>query len=358
MRVLHVVTRMNVGGVATLVRNLANELPAHGLETVLATGAVQDGEIEVADLPPGVVRVPGLGRAPRAADEVRALRALRALIRDVEPDIVHTHTAKAGVLGRLAAEGTGLPRVHTFHGHLLHGYFGPAVTTAVCSVERALAARTDLLISSGARVGADLRAAGVGRRSAWRNIPPGVVPPPFVGAREPGTVAFVSRLVPVKRPDRVLDVARLLPYARFIVAGDGPLRDELEAAAPPNVEFVGWVSKVGTIYGRAELVLLCSENEAMPLALVEGALCGLPAVTTDAGSACEVVDDGRSGLIVQPDPAALAEAISELLTDDNRRRAMGRAALHDARRRHTVEAMARAHVTAYEQVASMSSRRR
>lgn len=350
MRVLHVVTRMNVGGVATLVASLAEQLPNHGVETVLAIGEVQDGEVEVADLPAGVVRVPGLGRSPRASDDARALRSLRRLVRTVRPDVVHTHTAKAGVLGRLAAEGLGRPRVHTFHGHLLQGYFSPVVSRAVVTVERALAARTDVLISSGARVGEELRAAGVGRRARWVNIPPGVIAPRAAGPRESRTVAFISRLVPVKRLDRLMEVAHLLPDVRFLVAGDGPLREGLERAAPANVKWLGWVPDVGAVYGRCELVLLCSDNEAMPLALIEGALCGLPSVTTDVGSAAEVVLHGKTGLVADATPRALADALALLLGDDDLRAAAGSAALENAQRRYTVDAMTVAHVELYREL--------
>lgn len=347
MKVLHVVTRMNVGGVASLVLNLVDGLPAHGVEVVLATGEVQEGEVETAGLPPGTVRVAGLGRAPRASDDLRALRALRALVRENRPDVVHTHTAKAGALGRAAPEGTGARRVHTFHGHLLRGYFSPAVTRAVTLAEAGLAARTDVLVSSGARVGEELRAAGVGRRARWVDIPPGVVPPVASGTPQPRTVAFVGRLVPVKRVDRLLAVARLLPDVRFLVAGDGPLRGALEAAAPPNVEFLGWVADTGTVYGRASMVLLCSDNEAMPLALLEGALCGLPGVTTDAGSAAEVVEHGVTGLVSGAAPEELAAAVRRLLDDEPARAAAGQAARARALARHSTDAMCRAHADVY-----------
>lgn len=347
MKVLHVVTRMNVGGVAVLVRNLANGLPAQGVNVVLAIGEAQDGELEIADLPADVVRVPGLGRAPRASDDLLALRSLRRLVREVRPDVVHTHTAKAGALGRMASEGLRAARVHTFHGHLLQGYFRPAVTHGVTAIEAALASRTDLLVSSGERVGSELRAAGVGRGRRWAHIPPGIVPPVTCGTPEPRTVALVGRLVAVKRVDRLLNAARLLPDVRFLVAGDGPLRASLEAVAPPNVMFLGWVTDTGAVYGRAQAVVLCSENEAMPLALIEGALCGLPAVTTNAGSAAEVVEHRITGLVSGDSPAELAEAIRELLDDGARRAEMGQAARAAAEARHSVEAMCRAHAAAY-----------
>lgn len=343
---------MNVGGVATLVLNLMRGLPEHGVEVVLATGAVQEGELEIDGVPAEAVRVPGLGRSPRPGDDLRALRAVRSLVRRLRPDIVHTHTAKAGALGRLGVEGLSARRVHTFHGHLLRGYFGPRMTRGVVLAEGILASRTDLLISSGGRVGAELRTAGVGRNRPWVDIPPGVTSPTCLGAREPRTVALVGRLVPVKRVDRLIEAARLLPDVRFLVAGDGPQREALQSGAPENVEFLGWVTDPGVVYSRAQAVVLCSENEAMPLALIEGALCGLPGITTDAGSAAEVVQHGVTGLVVDGSSEALADAVGALLADEQRRARMGRAAEQVARERYTVDAMCRAHALTYASVCS------
>lgn len=339
---------MNVGGVAALVGQLVEALPEHGVDAVLATGDVQEGEQEVDTLPLGTVRLPGLVRAPRPQDDLRALRALRRLIREVQPDVVHTHTAKAGVLGRLAAEGIGPARVHTFHGHLLRGYFTRPLTGAVTGAERLLALRTDLLISSGAVVGRELRAVGVGRSRPWANIPPGIQPPVLTGTTEPRTVAFLGRLVAVKRVDRLLHVARLLPDVTFLIAGDGPLRVTLTRQAPANVEFLGWTSDVGAVLGRAQIVALTSDNEAMPLALVEAAMSGLPAVTTDAGAAREVVQHGKTGMVVSS-PEEMAEAIGLLLSDDRSRLAMGSAAAERALRRFSVRGMVEQHVSAYSQ---------
>jgi hypothetical protein len=169
--VLHVIGRLNVGGPARLVTGLALQ----GRHAV-AAGAVQDGEVEHEDLS-GVDlhRIAGLGRKVQAADDARALRALVHLLRAERPLLVHTHTAKGGALGRAAAEAARVPlRVHTFHGHLLHGYFSPRTTAAVVTVERTLARRTDRLVAVGTRVRDDLLAAGVGRPEQYAVIPPGV----------------------------------------------------------------------------------------------------------------------------------------------------------------------------------------
>lgn len=349
MRVVQVIARMNVGGPAALLVQLLEGLP----DTHLLTGTVDVDEADHLDLrAPGVARtvVPGLGRSPRAADDLRALGGLVHELRRLRPDVVHTHTAKAGALGRLAARAAGVrTTVHTFHGHLLHGYFSPAVTRGVVLTERALARRTTALVAVGERVRDDLVAAGVGRLDAYRVIPPGVQVPPVdraaaaasLGVTGP-TVSVVSRLTRVKRPDRVLAVARLLPDVTFLVAGEGPLFAETRAAAPPNVRMLGWRDDVHVVHAAAGATLLTSDNEGMPVSLVEAALCGTPAVSTDAGSAREVV----TGEVTGPEPAALAAALRRVLAQP----ALGELARQRARDRFSPAAMVEAHRSLYAEL--------
>lgn len=356
-RVLHVIGRLNVGGPARLVTQVARS----GHQAV-AAGAVQPGEVELEDLA-GVDlrRVAGLGRRVRPADDARALAALVRLLHAERPAVLHTHTAKGGALGRLAAEPTGVPvRVHTFHGHLLHGYFPARTTAAVTAVERALARRTTRLVAVGARVRDDLLAAGVGEPGQWTVIPPGVqlppLPPRAQARRSLGldddrpVLAYVGRLARIKRPERLLELARRVPDALVLVVGDGLDRARLEACAPANVVFLGWRRDVETVYAAADLVVLTSDNEGMPLVLAEAALAGLPAVTTAAGSADEVVLDGVTGSVVPPDDDALAAAVARLLSDDDLRRRAGAAAREHALATFTVEHMVAAHLRMYAEL--------
>ena len=346
--VVHVIARMNVGGPASLITHLLEGLP----DQTLLTGAVEGGEADYLELrarATGHVRVPGLGRSVRPTDDARAFAFLVRELRRRRPDVVHTHTAKAGVLGRLAARVAGVPHVvHTFHGHLLHGYFSPGVTRAVVQAERALARTTDRIIAVGERVRDDLLAAHVGRVHQYDVIPPGVTvpePPSREDARtalglseHSRVVATVGRLIAIKRPDRLLEVARRLPDVMFVVAGEGPLITETRLTAPPNVRFLGWRADVETVYAAADLALLTSDNEGMPVSLVEAALCGTPAVSTDVGSAREVV----VGEVTRSDPDSLAAAVRRVLVAD-----LGDQAKQNALRRFSVEAMLEAHRALY-----------
>jgi glycosyltransferase involved in cell wall biosynthesis len=351
LRVLRVIARMNVGGPALQITALARGLDPDRFEQRLLTGLVDEGEADYRQVRAPDVHadvIPGLGRSPRPLDDLRALRDLHRTMRTFRPHIVHTHTAKAGALGRLAARGAGVPAVvHTFHGHLLHGYFSPAVTRAVILTERTLARATTRLFAVGDQVRDELLAAGIGRPEQYRVVPPGVdlsqLPAWDAARKELGlpldvpVVAFVGRLTAVKRPDRLIQVfaraSASRPDAVLAVAGEGDLLEEMRRQAAPmgdRVRFLGWRGDVGTVLAAADLVLLTSDNEGMPVSLIEAAMAGRPAVTTNVGSAGEVVSDGETGFVTGTDVDAIADAVRVLLERPELREKFGMAAARRA----------------------------
>ncbi len=360
-RVLRVIARMNVGGPAVQVTGLMLELDRTRFDQRLLVGECGRDEADylaVHNLDLGEVRVPGLGRAVRTFDDANALRRLVTELRTFRPDVVHTHTSKAGVLGRVAI---GLARVrprpvvvHTFHGHLLNGYFGSVGTAAVVAVERTLARRTDRLVAVGDRVRDELVAAGIGRPDQYAVVAPGVSiasAPSIADARDElgiapdaSVVAYVGRLTRIKRPDRLVATAkrvlRQVPNAVFIIAGDGDLlaqtRDQARELGDA-VRFLGVRREVQVVLAAADVVLLTSDNEGMPVSLIEASMAGRPAVTTAVGSAGEVVLDGRTGFVVDPEVELLADAVVRLLSQPELRERMGAAA-----RGHACERFSRA----------------
>lgn len=369
LRVVRIIGRMNVGGPALQVSALAGGLDPQRFDHRILVGGVGPGEadfITVRQPDLAVTRIDGLGRSPHATSDARALAALVAVLRRVRPHIVHTHTAKAGVLGRVAARLCGVPHtVHTFHGHLLHGYFPPPVTAAVRLTERGLATGTSRLVAVGRRVSEELLAAGIGRPEQYVVVPPGIQQPAAPSQAEArrrldlpadvGVVAFVGRLTGVKRPDRFAEVATAVaaqrPDTRFLVAGDGDLLAQARAATRhlgDRVRFLGWRPDVEVVHAAADLTLLTSDNEGMPVSLIEAALVGRPAVTTDVGSAAEVVAHGQTGFVTPPDARPLAEAALALLADEGLRRAMGDAATERARRLFSAERLVADTAALYE----------
>jgi glycosyltransferase involved in cell wall biosynthesis len=357
VRLARVIARLNVGGPARHVLAAARGLsPEFG--TTLLTGDVGPGEAEatawIAESGVAPERVPGLGRAVRPLDDLRALSRLTARLRELRPDVVHTHTAKAGTLGRVAARRAHVPVVvHTFHGHVFTGYFGRAVSAAIVRWERHLAAATDAIVAVSPEVAHDLvETYRVAPREKVHVIPPGIDVARFRSsasrrdaarsalgiAPEAAVVVWCGRLVAVKDVDCALDVlGRLLARSAgnappvLLVAGDGPLRASAEARATPGARFLGNVADVPELLAAADVALLTSRNEGTPVALVEAAAAGLPAVATRVGGVPSVVADGETGLLAPPgDRDALAGHLRELLADAPRRRAMGDAAARRA----------------------------
>jgi glycosyltransferase involved in cell wall biosynthesis len=341
---MRVIARMNVGGPALQAAALMRGLDAERFDQRLYCGFVGSGEADYVDLrAPDVAvhRVPTLGRAIRPADDARTLMRLTTAMRRFRPHIVHTHTAKAGALGRLAAVLARVPvRVHTFHGHMLYGYFSKPQTRLIVQAESTLAKISDHLITVGNRVRDDLVTAGIGRLEQYLVVPPGTSLGPLpdrAAARLelgiPGdgpVVAYVGRLTRIKRPDRLMDVARqvqrLVPGARFMVCGGGDAVGEVEAAAESldgSLRLLGWRADVETVYAAADLVILTSDNEGTPLSLIEAGLAGLPSVATRVGSVAEVVQDGVTGLLAYRSTYELTRHITRLLLDEPLRREMG-----------------------------------
>jgi glycosyltransferase involved in cell wall biosynthesis len=369
--VLRVISRLNVGGPARQAILLHEALPARGFRTVLVHGTVSPGEADLEDLLPasrnGVSKVPELGARLRPFDDFRALVALtRAVFRE-RPDVVHTHTAKAGTLGRLAALGYNLTRrrsrrclvVHTFHGHVLEGYFPPAATRLVRMAERLAARVTDRIVTISPRQHSEIverfRIAPASRVTV---VPLGLELEPFygVGDADPRlrdelgfpprafVVGCVGRLVPIKDVATLLEAVAIAtvddPSVRLAVVGDGPERARLEGRARQldvhdKVVFTGWRRDLPVVYAGLDAIALSSRNEGTPVALIEAMAAGRPVVATAVGGVPDVVQHEHAGLLVPPsDPRAMAAALLRLARSPDERRRMGAAGRAAASRYH------------------------
>lgn len=368
---MRIIARMNVGGPAVEVVGLMRHLDPKRFDHQLYTGWCAPDEADylltqAPDVP--VHRVDGLGRAVRPTDDVLVINRLRHAIRDFKPDIIHTHTAKAGVIGRSAAilAGTHAQLVHTFHGHLLHGYFTPTKTKAVIALEKALASRTSRLVAVGTQVRDDLLAVGVGSPEKFTVIPPGLdFTPRLDGAqvREtlgiPGdaiVIALIGRLTGIKRADRFAEAVELViasrPEAnmRFIVAGGGDTAEDLRsriARANLPIQMLGWRSDVDELLAATDVLVLTSDNEGTPVSVIQAALSGRPVVATNVGSVADVVLDGQTGLLCKPTFASVADALQRLIDDASLRAALGANAAVWSAGKFTSERLADDHAQLY-----------
>lgn len=364
------IARMNVGGPAVQVSGLMRHLPADEFDQRLYTGWCADDEADyLVTQAPDVeaTRIDGLGRAVRPGDDGRALATLVRHIREFRPHIIHTHTAKAGTLGRVAARlaGTGSATVHTFHGHLLHGYFSLTKTKAVVALESLLGRSTDRLVAVGPQVRDDLLAVGIGKPEQFSVIPPGLELPPamtreqaremFGVSGDAPVLSFIGRLAPIKRPDRFVEVVRQVhrarPDVRFLVAGEGTEAQVIADADVP-VTMLGWRDDVQNILAASDAVLLTSDNEGTPLSLIQAALMGLPVVATNVGSVPDVVIDGETGWLANPEAADLARASLEMLDNPAEAARRGQQAQERAHRLYGVRRLAEDHAGLYREIAA------
>lgn len=342
-RVVRLVTRLNVGGPARQALLLTRDL-AERFDTVLAAGRPTEVEGELHDDAVTVRRVP-LVRPTDPLNDGRALMAVRRLLAQTAPDLVHTHMAKAGTIGRVAARSMRVrPRtVHTFHGHVLEGYFRPSTQRAFVEVERRLARQTDALIAVSPEIRDALLDLRIGRPAQFHVISLGFDLSSFLAVEGPaGTlraklglagdvplVGIVGRLVPIKDVGTMLAAMVDLPAAHLAVVGDGEMRPALEERARQlgvagRVHFTGWWPEVAEALSDLDVVALTSRNEGTPVSLIEAQAAGRPVVATDVGGVRYVVEDGVGGYLVRPgDAGALAERVARLLADPDLRRDMG-----------------------------------
>jgi len=283
---------------------------------------------------------------------------LAKIIKSERPEIVHTHTFKAGLIGRLVP-GTH-KRVHTFHGHLFEDdSFSKIQKLIIYIVEKMLARRTNLLISVGEKVGAEIRIKGIGANRSWRSIAPGVETLPhkdklnarkFLKIDEKSIlVGWMARMTEVKNPHLLLEVARGLPQVNFVMAGGGNLLEDIRTEAPNNLKVIGWVN-ASYFWSAVDLAISTSLNEGMPIALIEAQLAELPVIATDVGSNAEVVANGITGIVTSGKITEIKSAVKMLIEDKSLQSSMGKMARIRALREFSVEKMVQTHIDAYFEV--------
>lgn len=365
-RVLHLITRLDPGGSATNTLATAAGLRKRGFEPALWYGRTVDPEhrivrrLEAAGI--AWKMLPHLVRAPHPWHDCAAWLHLRAALVPGLFDLVHTHSSKAGVLGRLAAARCAVPCVHTPHGHVFYGYFNPLLSRVFIQVERRMARRTARIISLTDLETEQSLAAGIGRAEQYVTIPSGVPLRHFRDLPVEGGAAVraehripdeafvfvaVGRLTPVKGFDVLLDAFAKLRHdrAHLLIVGEGECRAELEAqtaqsACGKRVHFSGERRDVRPALAAANAFVLASRNEGMGRAFIEAMAAGLPAIGTTVGGVPSVIVPGHSGLLAAPDDAgALAQAMDQLAGDRAACRRMGVQAARDIDPRYDQETM-------------------
>ena len=368
---------MNVGGPAVIVDELMRGLNKRRFEEILVTGYCADNESdyldEVAPDTP-VIRISSLGRSVFILGDLKSFFELIGIIKRFRPDVIHTHTAKAGVIGRIAGL-IALPqarRIHTFHGHLLHGYFGSIKTAFIIATEKLLARISTTLIVIGNQVKVDLLAAKIGTENQYSVIFPGLREMQFQSKESAQSelglikgktyIVFVGRLTQIKRPDRLIDIARFLKEkyqsVQILVVGAGEKFEEMKSITNTEnlpITYMGWRHDIGRILSAGDIAILCSDNEGIPLALIQASQAGLPIVSTDVGSVGDIVVDGGTGILTQVNSNSLIRAVDELLSDPEKIARLGQAGKERVGALFSLQGMISAHETLYSQVISGNS---
>ena len=344
-RVLRVVTRLSVEGPARQALYLTAALPDRGFDARLVWGPSGKDEGRV-DPPTGLPNtyLPYLGEALAPMDDFRAQRELTHILRRWRPQIVHTHMAKAGALGRIAARRASVPiTVHTFHGDVHRSYVGQLKNKAFATIERELGKRTDALVTEASWVRDDLLALGIGRPEQWHVVPVGADLDPSLSLRPDQRTSRASLGLPsdgaiigcvaatgsIQGHATFLEAARraadLYPGVTFAMA---PAPEHLKTAARrllgERVVFTEGAGDLPAFYAACDVVTLTSQLEGIPMALLEASAAGKPVVATRTGGVREAVRDGNTGWLVSPDdPAASAANITALLADLTGAKRMG-----------------------------------
>jgi glycosyltransferase involved in cell wall biosynthesis len=393
VRLVRIIARLNIGGPAIQAITLTRLLEPLGYETVLIRGreSPTEGSMDYLAQELGVVPtlVGSMRRDPGPRDIVAVVR-LKEILQRYRPQIVHTHAAKAGTLGRVAVMVAFPSRasrpvlVHTFHGHSLTGYFSGRTAAMYRMIERSLARRTDALIAVSAEVRDELVQLGVAAPDKFVIVPLGFNLDPFLDdkdrsrrraalrgdwgvAAEDEVVTLVSRLVPIKRVDRFLRVAQLIstrPQARFVVVGDGELRGELidsEAARALRGRLVwaGFRRDMPDVCFASDVVILTSDNEGTPVSLIEAQAAAVPVVGTNVGGVRSAIRAGETGLLAAPhDEEGLARAAKSILEDRVLAMKMGEAGREHAKSSYSSGRLVEDHHRLYRQLLAPRSRRR
>jgi glycosyltransferase involved in cell wall biosynthesis len=355
--VLRVIARLNMGGPALHVSYLTAGLRERGYDTTLVAGTLARGEDSMAfvaeELAVEVVTIPELGREISPLRDLLATLRLARLIRRERPHILHTHTAKAGTVGRVAALLAGGARppivLHTFHGHVLRGYFGPLRSRFFSVLERLLAFATTVLVAVSPQVRDDLVELGVAPSKQFAVVRLGIELDERVASVDgraetrrylgiPGnrfTIGWVGRMTAVKRTEDVLEALALLRdrgvEATLCLVGDGPDRAQLEQLAHElgiarDTLFLGYQEDVAPLYAAFDALVLPSGNEGTPVSVIEALAAGRPVVATRVGGIPDVVRDGEDGFLVDPGATdELAERLARLAADGELRERLGRA---------------------------------
>ena len=373
IKVVSIVSRMNLGGVAVLLADLHESLSAPEFSHTLITGVCAENEIDILNghaEDSSIIQIKTMGRAPSVLGDISTFFTLRKALKQISPDIVHTHTSKAGVLGRIAAISLrkNISIVHTYHGHHLYGYFSKFIVNVIVLIERLISLKTNLLIADSTQVMVDLKKVKVGSKNIWRVIPPGIRSLNIMSREDARSeinieenvfiICWIGRFAEIKNPLLALTSYNQLPskvrnISSMIMIGEGKLMPECKEYSEKNnlnVVFPGWESNIGPYLAAANVLLITSKNEGFGMVIAEAGFFGVPSLSTDVGGVREFIEDGVNGILVQANPFDIASNIMTLSSDLKKVTQLGVMARKTTLEKFTVETFVGGHKKVYREL--------
>jgi glycosyltransferase involved in cell wall biosynthesis len=358
---------MNVGGPAVLLSELISGLSTEEFEHILITGRCESNEIDLLDqfpLKSRVIYIDEIRRSILPLKDLKSFIKLIFILRKINPRIVHTHTSKAGVLGRLASiiACRKARIIHTYHGHLLYGYFTERKKRAVVLIETYLSSKSQVLIAVANQVKRDLMFAGIGVNSDWRLIHPGVseafISTKNVRKDQVFTIGWIGRFTDIKNPMLAIRSFELLQMdylgdVKLLMAGEGELWEDCQKYSSDrnlNIEFLGWVTPISIMLNRIDVLLMSSGNEGMPVVIVEAALNSVPTVSTDVGGVSDFIQDGVTGMLTTLESSSICQTLEQLKTDSKLRTSLGIQARELANTRFSISNYINSHINLYREI--------
>jgi glycosyltransferase involved in cell wall biosynthesis len=338
VKIVTVVSRMNVGGVASLLIGYMENLDKNKFEHVLITGNCEDNETDLlkqTNFEGKVIYLRNLKRSVGVFKDLITFIEMRKILKSLSPDIVHTHTAKAGLIGRLSALSLrNKPLIiHTYHGHLLYGYFSALISFLIVTIERVLAWGTNLLIADSMQVKIDLLNYGVGKEKNWQVVSPGIRKLPNIESnvarnelgisKDANLICWIGRFTNVKNPMLAAQSFSTLKNKTnkkftMIMVGDGELFTSVQEYISNNkldIKLVGWKTNVSNFLAASDILLLTSKNEGFGLVIAEAGWYGKPTISTKVGGVTEFISNGETGVLVDSNEDDISDAISLLFED-------------------------------------------
>jgi glycosyltransferase involved in cell wall biosynthesis len=373
IKVVTIVSRMNLGGVAVLLNDLHKTLNDKEFSHTLITGMCAENELDILDNQEevkNIIKLQTMGRAPSLVADFKTFFKLRKILINLSPDIVHTHTSKAGVLGRLAALSIrkNITIVHTYHGHTLYGYFSKVIVKANIIIERILALKTDLFIADSVQVMIDLKKVRIGAKCDWIVIPPGIRPlkkiSKKVARQKIGVdnklflICWIGRFADIKNPLLALKSFNNLPKnfknrAELVMVGEGILLQDCKNYASRrklNVIFPGWDLDISPYLAASDLLLVSSKNEGFGMVIAEAGFFKVPAISTNVGGVGEFIENKSNGILAKSSPEEISKKILFLSDNPEERNKLGLNANKTTLQKFTIDSFIQAHKAAYKNI--------